>query len=81
MPFLLDAIQIWIYYLGLFVSQGVGVSFRCFHGAFPIMRALTPQARELIWKFYQILSYVLPVAHLRIRDITALWVADPVDFL
>lgn len=41
---------------GLFVSQGVGVSFRGFHWAFSVMIAVTPQARELIWKFYQILN-------------------------
>ena len=55
MPFPQDAILIWIYYLGLFVSQAVVVSFRVFTWpSHDDSSYLT--GKELIWKFYQIIS-------------------------
>lgn len=64
----------YCFWFTTFLGKG---SSSAFHLAFPTTIALTPQVRELVWGFCQLLSMSFPFTYSRIGKITTGWVQGP----
>ena len=73
---LISAVPPGMWYCFWFIFLGRGSSSG-FHLAYPPKIALTPQVREPMWGFCQLLNISTPIMHFKTGEITTGWVQGP----